>query len=53
MDSLSSNLVNIILDFQQKYEYIGDKVYEYTLKNDTKVRKKENKINLVNFLTYY
>ena len=45
IDNLSNNLVNIIKDFKEKFDYLGDRIYEYTLINDKKVGSNENKIN--------
>ena len=48
IDNLSNNLVNLIKDFKEKFDFLGDRIYEYALINAQKVGTKENKIQNLN-----
>ena len=48
MDNLSNNLVNVIKDFKEKFDYLCYKIYEYKLINNQKVGTNENKIQNIN-----
>ena len=37
IDNLSNNLVNVIKDFKEKFDYLVDRIYEYTQINDKKI----------------
>ena len=36
IDNLSNNLINVIKDFKEKFDYLVDRIYEYTQINDKK-----------------
>lgn len=37
IDNLSNNLINVIKDFKEKFDYLVDRIYEYTQINDKKI----------------
>ena len=45
IDNLSNNLINVIKYFKEKFDYLVDRIYEYTQINDKTVGTNENKIN--------
>ena len=48
VDNLSANLVNIFSEFQQKFDSLADKIFDYTKINDAKVEENANKIQYQN-----
>ena len=44
VDNLSANLVSIVSEFQQKFDGLADKIFDYTKINDAKVGENTNKI---------
>ena len=52
VDNLSANLVSIVSEFQQKFDGLADKIFDYTKINDAKVGENTNKIlyqsNIIN-----
>ena len=45
INNLSNNPINVIKDFKEKFDYLGDRIYEYTQISDKKAGSNENKIN--------